>query len=429
MLRIESKPSRFLVAGCFILLSCGPAWAGGLYLSEIASPASVGTAGVANVVNNEGPDSSFTNPAGMTGLDVDTFLAGTQVLIPSIKFDSSIATAGGKDGGNAGNTAVIPAAYLVKVLSPDTRFGLSVVAPLGGGVDYGNDFVGRYQATKSALQGISITPALAWQITDRLSLGGGFSLLYSTMDMDLALNQGAFDPSLSDAKLKLDGIDDWSYFATIGLQYQVTDRLLFGAVYRSKSEVELEGDIRFSNLQIPILNRITANINDIEMDFDLPQSVTVGLLFQATDHLRLLVNADWEDWSQFSDFGLSLDSGPTGGAINRSADLKWKDTWHVGAAAVYEPNRNIFTFGVGYDSSPVDDEDRVAFLPADEQLHISAAWGLLNDEIGSFSYSLGTSFIWLGDGKMDQTAQGERFKGEFDQNYLLFAAASLVYKF
>ncbi|MEE8285724.1 MAG: aromatic hydrocarbon degradation protein, partial [Gammaproteobacteria bacterium] len=41
--------------------------AAGLYISEIASPASVGTAGVANVVNNVEASSAFTNPAGMTG--------------------------------------------------------------------------------------------------------------------------------------------------------------------------------------------------------------------------------------------------------------------------------------------------------------------------------------------------------------------------
>ena len=126
---------------------------------------------------------------------------------------------------------------------------------------------------------------------------------------------------------------------------------------------------------------------------------------------------------------ITLDSGPTGANINKAADLEWKDTWHVGAAAVYKPNRNIFTFGVGYDSSPVDDEDRLAFLPADEQFEISAGWGLKNEEIGSFSYSLATSFLWLGDGKMDQMPQGERFKGEFDENYIVFVAGSMVYTF
>ena len=58
------------------------ALAGGLYISEIGSPASVGTAGVFNVVNNIEASSAFTNPAGMTGLKGDRRLVGLQLLIP-----------------------------------------------------------------------------------------------------------------------------------------------------------------------------------------------------------------------------------------------------------------------------------------------------------------------------------------------------------
>ena len=35
----------------------------------------------------------------------------------------------------------------------------------------------------------------------------------------------------------------------------------------------------------------------------------------------------------------------------------------------------------------------------------------------------------LGDGKVDQTAQGVRFKGEFDNNYALFIGGTLRYEF
>jgi len=132
--------------------------AGGLYLSQIATPGSVGTAGVGNVVNTYTADASFTNPAGMTGIQNDAFLAGIQVAIPIVKFDSSVSTASGSDGGNAGVVAPIPGSYLVKVLSDDWRFGFAITAPLGGGVDYGDDFVGRYSATKSELAGVGLSP-------------------------------------------------------------------------------------------------------------------------------------------------------------------------------------------------------------------------------------------------------------------------------
>jgi long-chain fatty acid transport protein len=76
----------FVVTIC--LLPSQHSFAGGFYLPEVGSPGSVGTAGVANVVNNFGTDAALTNPAGMTGLKNDQVLVGSQVLLPYNKFDS-----------------------------------------------------------------------------------------------------------------------------------------------------------------------------------------------------------------------------------------------------------------------------------------------------------------------------------------------------
>ena len=58
------------------------AYAGGFYLSEFGTPSSLGTGGAGNTTNNIGADSSFTNPAGMTGLERDEILTGLQLLLP-----------------------------------------------------------------------------------------------------------------------------------------------------------------------------------------------------------------------------------------------------------------------------------------------------------------------------------------------------------
>ena len=129
--RLKLQLSVFFV---FILMMFNQnSFAGGFYLPEVGSPGSVGTAGVANVVNNFGTDSALTNPAGMTGLKRDQVLVGNQALIPYQKFDSSVAEAGGDDGGNAGVLAVIPGFYAVKTLGDRFRAGFSVAGPVGGG--------------------------------------------------------------------------------------------------------------------------------------------------------------------------------------------------------------------------------------------------------------------------------------------------------
>ena len=94
------------------LLATQSALAAGFYLSEIGTPLSLGTAGVANPTNDNGADSSWTNPAGMTGLDQSAMVGGFQVVAPNIRFDSSVAEAGGSDGGNAGNVVPIPSFFI-----------------------------------------------------------------------------------------------------------------------------------------------------------------------------------------------------------------------------------------------------------------------------------------------------------------------------
>jgi len=85
---------------------CAPAvQAAAFYISEIGSTGSLGTAGVANTTNNFGADSSWTNPAGMTGLERDMVVGGFQLVIPKIEFDSDIAGAGGSGGGKESRLA------------------------------------------------------------------------------------------------------------------------------------------------------------------------------------------------------------------------------------------------------------------------------------------------------------------------------------
>ena len=52
------------------------AQAAGFYLSEVGSPASLGTGGVVNPTNTFGADAAWTSPAGKTGLNRDQIFPG-----------------------------------------------------------------------------------------------------------------------------------------------------------------------------------------------------------------------------------------------------------------------------------------------------------------------------------------------------------------
>jgi len=410
--------------GCAVLLLTQSAQAAGFYISEVGTPGSLGTAGVANPVNTNSADSSWTNPAGMTGLKQDEMLAGVQVLLPKIEFDSSVAEAGGKDGGNAGNIAAIPAFFMVKKLSDRVRLGFSLVAPQGGAMNYGDDFVGRYGASKVSLAAIGGSPSIAYKVNDRLSLGGGVSIIYTQFEESVAINQSALVPgpvSLPDGKVKFDNMTDLGYQPFVGLTYYLSDRLMLGVVYRAEMDVNLEGDLNFRSLAFP-----TPPADDIEIDWDNPQVLKAGLRYELAPGKQLMFSGDWEDWSAFSENQLAI----TGGVLDPTGVLErnFKDTWSAGVAFVDLSNKTRgYSVGFSYDSSPVRNKDRTIDLPFDETYKLSAAYAWKGSK--QLDFGLGGTLIYFGEGKVDQTAQGVRFKGKFDTNMALFMGGTLRYVF
>ena len=322
--------------------------AGGFYLTELGTPNSLGTSGAGNVTNNHGADSSFTNPAGMTGIDTMTIVGGIQAVIPKIEFESSIAEAGGGDGGNAGAVAAIPSFFLVKPLSEKAWFGISAAAPLGGAFDFGSSWTGRYALTELALTALGVSPSVAYRVNDRVSLGVGASAIFTTFEMEIAVDAGPAPDGLA----KIEEADDIGVQPFAGLQWKYSDAGVFGMVYRGKMEVKLEGDIQITGLPLPVTPQ-----GDLNFGWDNPQLLEIGIRQRLSDRWTIVVNADWEDWSQFSDNVLAIDL--TGAEpVVVALDRMWEDTYKVGVGAVRSKGTQRISFGAAYDSSPVEDEDR-----------------------------------------------------------------------
>ncbi len=75
----------------------------------------------------------------------------------------------------------------------------------------------------------------------------------------------------------------------------------------------------------------------------------------------------------------------------------------------------------------MSDRKCTADLPADEQLRFPVAYAKeFADQLG---FAIGGPSFWMGEGKMDQVAQGERFYGEFSTNHIINLSATLKYTF
>ncbi len=414
---VMCKALLFVIA----MLVAQSALAAGFYISEIGTPLSLGTAGVANPTNTIGADSSWTNPAGMTGLDQSEMLGGFQVVAPNIRFDSTNATtASGNDGGNAGNALPIPSFFYVNAVTDRLRLGVSVAGIMGGGVDYGDRFVGRYAASLAELGAVGISPAIGFKVNDKFSVGAGVSIIYTRFDMDVAIKQG--DTAASDGKFKIVKADDWGYQPYVGLTYHLTERAMLGLVYRAEMDVNLEGDVKIHNWRLPLPK---PRADDIDVDWDNPQTVKLGLRYRLDDKNLLFMSAGWEDWSKFSENTLAL----KGGALNPEIrlDREFDDTWNAGIALGHNEGDHATSIGFAYESSPVSDRHRTLDLPFEELFKLSFAYAWKGQK--DLDFSLGSTVYLIGDAKIDQTSQDVRTKGKYDTNYIVFLGGTVRYRF
>ena len=109
-----------------------------------------------------------------------------------------------------------------------------------------------------------------------------------------------------------------------------------------------------------------------------------------------------------------------------TADLKFKDTWHIAAGAEWKLSEEWqMTAGIAYDSSPVENQDRPIAMPLGEiyRFGIGAQWQTSEVVTLGFAYELGYSGTIPVDQFRGQRAG--RVVGSFTGSALHFFAINL----
>ena len=414
------------VASLFIAGIGGPAWAGGLWLYEQGTP-DLGRAGAGRQSAANDASTASGNPAGMTRLKGTEILSGFQPLYPVNKFkaDSATTTSGG-EGGNAGSLAVVPSFYAVHGITEDLKVGLSLGSFVGGGLDYGDDWAGRYFVQNIDLLTLAASPTAAYRVTPWLSVGAGPVFVYSKLDLKTAVNN-FLDP-VGDGQLKVsDGA--FGYGGNFGVLLEPWKGTRFGATYVTEVELHFKDAAKLRNIG-PFLRAaldatgVTGNKVDIKMH--LPQQVAFSAFHQLTDDLAIMADVNWQDWSSFGELPIRVDSPNT---RRFNADLNMKDTYHVGIGATYRFLENWqYSIGAAYDTSAFSDGDRIAALPVDEQLRVGT--GIQYNFTDRVVFGAAYEYLNLGKGRLEESNKfGDTLSGKYSTNDVHFFNVTLNWKF
>jgi long-chain fatty acid transport protein len=403
--------SRYFFVGILLALFIAPpAQAGGLYLYELGN-SDVGLAAAGWAARAKDAATVFTNPAGMTQLEKSQLLVGTQPLYMQVEFspDSKTTTTG--SDGDASTWLPAGGLYYFHDLMPRLKLGISAVGYFGLGLDYEDDWVGRYYVQDVKLQAVGVQPALAYRVTDWLSVGAGVVALYGVLEEKVAVNN--IGPNEQDGKLEIED-SDLAYQVNLGVLVEPRKGTRFGLAYLSEGDLEFKDKPDFSNLGPGLETLLKANgllDAEIKIDFTMPRSLMLSAFHELSDRAALMGNLGWQEWSEFGKVGIAVTSED---ASNLTIDRNYKDTWHVAFGAQYRVAQPwLLTAGFAYDSSMMDDKDRSPDLPLGETWR----FGLGTRYDWSQNLALGVGYTFLRSGDLDMDVNRGPLAGRVSGTY------------
>lgn len=348
--------------------------------------------------------SMFWNPAAVTTVTSTTIEGNLTAIFPRSELDvdptRSTLTALGitGNGGNVGETSIVPAGYFAVPVTDEFYIGLSVTAPYGLATTSHAPWVGMFSHLDAKVVSINATPVLGFKLNDMISVGIGMQIEYFDVDIETALAPTAMPP-----RQRLKG-DDVNAGFVAGVTLTPFDGTTIGIGYRSMVKHSLNGGQSFGIPVVTPIGTISAGTYPVSADITLPETVSIGVRQRINDALTVMAGMEWANWSR-------IQTVPFGGSPARtSLALDFDDGWFfsLGGEYKYDPNWT-FRAGLGYEIAPTTDEHRSMRLPDADRVWASIGASYNWNE--RLSIDAAYAHLFVDDAPVDETTANIRYAG------------------
>jgi long-chain fatty acid transport protein len=265
----------------------------------------------------------FLNPANLTEV------ASRQVQISSLLGYSHAEYSGQLGQTETGSPWSLLPGFAIAWPLPkgsDLTLGFGVHVPFGRQTRWDTDGVFRYAVPVfSRMSVMDISPALAWRVSDSVSIGAGLDVYYGRLQLRQLL---PFSPG-SRITAEADGL---AAGANAGITWRITPGQRLALTCRSPFDLKFSGEMKTADIPFPLPSVPTS---DIETTFKYPTIVALGYGVRLTDTLRVEANAEWLQFSRFKT--MAIDAGgnnPLAGMLGlANTPQNWSDTWTFGIGA------------------------------------------------------------------------------------------------
>jgi long-chain fatty acid transport protein len=300
--------------------------------------------GNAFVATADNPSAIYYNPAGIMQAEGSELLAGFYAFRPETDYVSST----GAVAALSTKTFTLPQLYFTQH-SENSRWGwgLGLYSPWGQSSDWGTNSPLATLATRNEIQFVTVSAALAYEISENLSIG--VTLQGNDVEADLRQAIG-FSPG---DQLRFEG-DDNSISGSIGLLWQVTAEHVWGVTYQSHTTLNYDGTLE----QRPYAPAAAARA---EMPF--PDFLAIAYSYRPSPQWNFEIGIDWTNWERLNTVTVDYPGPPV------AVLFEWESSFYYLFGATYRDGPWAFHGGYIYSENSIPDE---VFNPsvADSNRHL-----------------------------------------------------------
>lgn len=329
----------------------------------------VGIAG-AGIAYTPGPDSAYYNPANMSYLEdklaVEASL--TTLALPSVKYTDNRSPL--LDGSSDSELFFLPQFHIASRQFNDFNLGFSLTYPYGLTKGWKQPYPAATVSQFSLLV-VEANPSLAYSLSDQLSIAGGIRAIYSKGEVQSSVTNPPFSAltPLDSLNRDLDG-DDYKAGYNLAATFRPSQELRFAATYRSRVNLELEGDAELSALagQMPVAGYTGSS----QLELPLPAVLSLATAYTLGN---VTVEFVWNRtfWSAVKELDFEYDQSFSGTAFDgfdRPLPKNWDDSNAFRLGITYEVTTSFTTtFGFAIDKTPVE-EDTLGFELPDSDAYM-----------------------------------------------------------
>lgn len=338
------------------------------------------------------PSVLYNNAAGMTELEGTQMEAGATLIRPHQTVYTTT-PAGSVENKADSKWWTPPNAYVTHQFNDKVWTGLGIFSRYGLGVEYDDDWMGRYNVQEATIQSIDVNPSVAFKVLDNLSLAAGLRAEWFEFELTQALPTGTpfVDPDL---QMNMKG-DSWGIGYNLGAYYEATDWLSFGLAYDSEIDQEVEGDYSTTH---PLLSG-----GEGSGDITTPGILRFGASAKATEKLTLNAGIIYTMWSSYDELAIDFDPALLGQIPSSSKEKDWDDVFRYQIGVEYALTEEwALRAGYVYDETPDPDAHVDYIVPGNDRNLISLGVGYKK---GDFFCDLSYTYLMIEDRDISISAE------------------------